>query len=87
MNILAALPLLFLVHGGGLDQNGGHYDNRSGEYHCHQCGPNSVIKPDRAPRRIYSPKVIIEREGTVSPVFNDSVCCRPWLDGVKCSPC
>lgn len=42
-----------LAHGGGLDSNGGHYDNKTGKYHYHRnakdvspCKP----KPDRPPK-------------------------------------
>lgn len=25
------------AHGGGLDRNGGHYNRKTGVYHCHRC--------------------------------------------------
>lgn len=31
-----ALSATVLAHGGGLDQNGGHYDRRTGQYHKHR---------------------------------------------------
>lgn len=32
--IVTATPAF--AHGGGLDSNGGHYNRRTGEYHCHR---------------------------------------------------
>lgn len=31
-----AITSIVLAHGGGLDQNGGHYDRRTGQYHKHR---------------------------------------------------
>ena len=28
---------LLYAHGGGLDRNGGHYNRKTGVYHCHRC--------------------------------------------------
>ena len=42
-----------LGHGGGLDANGGHYNNKTGKYHCHQKAKNGSPckpKPDRPPK-------------------------------------
>ncbi|MCA9641521.1 MAG: YHYH domain-containing protein [Myxococcales bacterium] len=33
--LLTLLPSSALAHRGGLDDNGGHHDRRTGEYHCH----------------------------------------------------
>lgn len=33
---LLATSLLH-AHGGGLDSNGGHYNRKTGVYHCHRC--------------------------------------------------
>ena len=33
---VAFIPTLTFGHGGGLDENGGHIDRSTGEYHCHQ---------------------------------------------------
>lgn len=30
------LPCLASAHGGGLDRNGGHYNRKTGVYHCHR---------------------------------------------------
>ena len=32
------LPLTALSHGGGLDSDGGHFDNKAGSYHYHGSG-------------------------------------------------
>jgi competence protein ComEA len=44
LSLWAWMPLLFVYvawpHGGGLDDNGCHHDNKVGEYHCHQ-GPHA----------------------------------------------
>lgn len=34
--VIIYAPLLF-AHGGGLDRNGGHYNRKTGVYHCHRC--------------------------------------------------
>ena len=34
--VLLALPSLALAHGGGLDSNGGHFNRKTGVYHCHR---------------------------------------------------
>ena len=46
LSALLLLPLQTLSHGGGLDKNGGHYNRKSGEYHCHRCkAPPFPTKP------------------------------------------
>lgn len=30
------LPSVSFAHGGGLDSNGGHYNRKTGVYHCHR---------------------------------------------------
>lgn len=48
-----ALATPSLGHGGGLDANGGHYDNKTGKYHCHRNakdGSPCKKKPDRPPK-------------------------------------
>lgn len=39
------------AHSGGLDRNGGHYNRKTGEYHCHRCPPppTPVAKPQTEP--------------------------------------
>lgn len=34
--LVTLLPAPALAHGCGLDDNGGHHDRRTGEYHCHR---------------------------------------------------
>lgn len=36
LTLVTLLPAPALAHGGGLDDNGGHHDRRTGEYHCHR---------------------------------------------------
>jgi len=32
-----ATPISVSAHGGGLDAKGGHYNHKTGVYHCHRC--------------------------------------------------
>lgn len=52
--IVLALLLVASVasaHRGGLDRNGGHYDHRTGAYHCHRAGCNPATPPGPMRRR------------------------------------
>jgi hypothetical protein len=56
--LLAAAPVA--AHGGRLDRNGGHYNRRTGVYHCHRCpcgcGPERQALPAApAERRVPAP--------------------------------
>lgn len=39
--LIASLPIIAPItasaHGGGLDKKGGHYNRKTGVYHCHRC--------------------------------------------------
>ncbi len=63
-NLLLALILaasLFAsavyAHPGKLDENGGHYDSKTGEYHYHK-GPNAVLPYDIRMNAIYKAEVV-----------------------------
>lgn len=51
--VLAAAFLALLTsglvsgHGGGLDRNGGHYNRKTGVYHCHRCPTQSAAPAQR----------------------------------------
>jgi len=54
------------THGGGLDRNGGHYNRKTGVYHCHRCpcGCDTDKKSDRpASPRPRSPSPSGEAKG------------------------
>lgn len=36
IGLLLLVPMGALAHGGGLDRNGGHYNRKTGVYHCHR---------------------------------------------------
>ncbi len=56
MKKLFAAALLALLanglasgHGGGLDRNGGHYNRKTGVYHCHRCSTSAAPLQRAAP--------------------------------------
>jgi len=56
VTLLAALPGIAAAHGGGLDGNGGHYNRKTGVYHCHRepCFSKQA-KPKSRPNRTEQP--------------------------------
>jgi hypothetical protein len=40
---------LLNAHGGGLDRNGGHYNRKTGVYHCHRCPCGCEQRQGRSP--------------------------------------
>ncbi|MCA9578503.1 MAG: YHYH domain-containing protein [Myxococcales bacterium] len=48
---LLALPASAAAHRGGLDDQGGHHDRRTGEYHCHRAGCRQPPRERRDPER------------------------------------
>jgi len=55
--LILALPSLALAHGGGLDSNGGHFNRKTGLYHCHRepCFSNQKGKTEPKPAKAERP--------------------------------
>jgi hypothetical protein len=41
---LLAAPQTALAHPGGLDARGGHYNRKTGEYHCHRASCETDVR-------------------------------------------
>ncbi len=72
--IVAALAALLLpagaiAHGGGLDGNGGHYNRKTGSYHCHRepCFSNARGEKQEKP----TPKKPEKKEPKSPPPADD----------------
>ena len=70
------------AHGGGLDQNGGHFDRKTGLYHFHR-GPSAAPKPaaqalvaeparDRRPLDAEALGALLVRKGLVTQAELDA---------------
>jgi hypothetical protein len=43
-------------HGGGLDSTGGHYNRKTGEYHCHRCSAIIDVKKKKPSKPVAKTK-------------------------------
>lgn len=73
------------AHSGGLDSNGGHYNRKTGTYHCHRCPcgcpdeTNKSIDPSTPMRE--RPKSSINNDSTQSKTIKELRLCTKVIDG------
>lgn len=75
----AAMP-----HSGGLDSNGGHYDHKTGSYHCHRapCGsaPSKPVSSDMPTTQLSSVTKQSKSLTVASPPVYDRKDWNHWID-------
>lgn len=65
---VALMPVVASSHGGGLDKNGGHFNRKTGQYHCHRAPCDAASSVPRTPPQSSSTPSIPTKPKSITAV-------------------